>query len=167
MDGRDITADRLRDVMIYDAETGEFTWIRSIGSVRAGSRAGMLEKGYRRIKIDGRFYLAHRLAWLYMNGVWPASLIDHRNGDRDDNRWTNLRECNYQQNAQNTASTSKGVSGLKGVHWHESTSKWRATIMRSGRNISLGLFLSKEAAHAAYVAAKSSVHEFQPVLRDA
>ncbi|MDR5776274.1 MULTISPECIES: HNH endonuclease [unclassified Caballeronia] len=163
----DITADRLRDVLHYDADTGAFTWRRAVGAARKGANAGMLERGYRRIKIDGRFYFAHRLAWLYMTNRWPADLIDHRNGDRSDNRWSNLRECSTAQNAQNTSTKTKARSGLKGVYWHSQRAKWQAQIEHVGKKMSLGLYSSKDDAHAAYLKAKARLHTFSPVLRDA
>lgn len=163
----DLTADRLRDVLHYDPETGVFTWRQSRGGVRVGDPAGMDERGYRRIMIGGRFYFAHRLAWLYVTGSWPLDLIDHRNGVGDDNRWANLRECNTAQNAQNISSKTRARSGLKGVYWHAQRQKWQAQIEHLGKKMSLGLYLSKEEAHSAYLKAKAKLHTFQPVLRDA
>lgn len=167
MDKPDLTVERLLEVLDYDPETGIFTWLRSLGGVREGSQAGMIERGYRRIRIDGRFYFAHRLAWLYMVGRWPENMIDHQSGARDDNRWVNLQECDWSQNAQNTQAASRSRSGLKGVFWHGQRQKWQAEIMVHGKKHRLGLYVSKEDAHAAYLTAKARLHTFQPVPRHA
>jgi hypothetical protein len=88
-----LTAERLRERLRYDAETGAFT--RRVGSsnARAGDMAGSVHStGYVRISIDGGKYTAHHLAWLYVHGVWPSDQIEHINGKRSDNRIANLRE---------------------------------------------------------------------------
>jgi HNH endonuclease len=88
-----LTAERLRERLHYDAETGVFT--RRVGSsnARAGDVAGSVHStGYVRISIDGGKYTAHCLAWFYVHGVWPSDQIDHINRNRSDNRIANLRE---------------------------------------------------------------------------
>ena len=87
-----LTAERLREQLRYDAETGVFTRRVGSGHARAGDMAGsVLSTGYVRIGIDGAKYTAHCLVWLYVNGVWPDQ-IAHINGNRSDNRIANLRE---------------------------------------------------------------------------
>lgn len=90
-----LTAERLREVLEYDPAIGVFRWlIKPCGQISIGDIAGCRHgEGYVQIRVIGRIYLAHRLAWLYMTGEWPISLIDHRNLDRSDNRWSNLREA--------------------------------------------------------------------------
>jgi hypothetical protein len=100
-----LTQEMLRKVIHYDPATGQFTWLK-IGNTNgfAGKVAGSLDQqGYRRISVYSRFYKAHRLAWLYIHGVWPEPEIDHINRIRDDNRIENLRVADRLLNMRNTA----------------------------------------------------------------
>lgn len=169
--GRDLTAERLRELFHYDPETGAFTWkmlTSPRGGVKIGDVAGSIDtKGYRIIRIDGRDHKAHRLAWLYMIGEWPKDQVDHRNGTPADNRFANLREATRAENGQNRATSKNNTSGFTGVSWHGRDRKWRAQIRAGGRNQHLGMFASAEDAHAAYLAAKAELHPFQPIPRGA
>jgi hypothetical protein len=88
-----LTAERLRELLAYDAATGVFTRRVSLTpSVRVGEIAGTAKgNGYRQINVDGSIYLAHVLAWLWMTGEMPPKRITFRNGDKGDTRWENLR----------------------------------------------------------------------------
>jgi hypothetical protein len=155
-----IMFERLREVLHYNPETGKFRWLVSVNSrAQAGAVAGTINaEGYRQIQIDGRLYGAHRLAWLYMAGEWPADKVDHRNVIKDDNRWENLREASHAQNCQNKRKPRDNKSGVKGVYWHARTSKWCAYIRANGRAFYLGLFTDINEAAAAYAAASEKYH---------
>lgn len=160
------TQSHLKELLHYDPETGVFTWAVSRSGVRIGDVAGCLKRnGYRYIGVDGRDYLAHRLAWLYMTGLWPADQIDHINGVKDDNRLVNLREATHLQNHQNRALDVKNTSGFLGVSWHRVTEKWRAYISVGGQQKHLGLFTRPEDAYAAHLTAKAELHTFNPEVR--
>jgi hypothetical protein len=150
----------LRELLTYDANTGEFTWRVATrnGKGQPGRRAGALNsQGYRQISFDGRQLKAHRLAWLYVYGSWPQGDLDHVNGDQTDNRIDNLRPATRQQNCANSRPRRANKSGFKGVHLHRRTGKWRAVI----RSRHLGLFKTPEEAHSAYcVAARNLFGEF-------
>lgn len=149
-----LTAERLRELLTYDPETGEFRWRVAQSNVAAGCSAGGIHcKGYWQISVDDRRYLGHRLAWLYMTGEWPAEQIDHIDCDKRNNRWTNLRAATNQQNNWNKGPQRNCKSGIKGVHWRAKESKWVAYIKVGGKNRRLGNFLSKEDAAKAYAAA--------------
>lgn len=77
----------------YNKETGHFIWkeVRA-KKLKVGDRAGYQHRSYRYVTIDDEQYAEHRLAWFYVTGEWPKGLVDHKNLDRSDNRWENLRE---------------------------------------------------------------------------
>ncbi|RJP45482.1 HNH endonuclease [Candidatus Parcubacteria bacterium] len=158
--GEALSAERLREALHYDFDTGTWTWISAPHSrVPIGSRAGSLDsKGYLRIGIDGREYRSHRLAWLYMTGEWPPHEIDHINLDKLDNRWRNLRLATGSQNQANKSLYSNNRSGAKGVGWHRRSRKWRAFIQKNGFQIHLGCFSAFEDARRAYEAAAEQLH---------
>ncbi len=155
-----ITQERLKEVLHYDPETGAWRWLKSMSSrIKVGDVAGSTDaKGYTVIGIDGTQPKAHRLAWLYMTGEWPQRHLDHKNGDRADCRWANLREATMAQNNQNCRTPSTNKSGYKGVAFHKATGKWRASISVNNYPRWLGLFESPEAAHQAYAAAAEGLY---------
>ena len=160
-----ITADvnRIRELLEYEADTGILRWkVKRHGTAIAGSQAGSINsKGYRCVKIDGKLYQAHRIAWVIAKGEWPTSAIDHKNRSRDDNRIENLRLATNSQNTANSKRPAHNTSGLKGVTWHKLRRKWAAQIRKDGKNIHLGLFASAEDAHEAYIrAANENFGEF-------
>lgn len=147
-----LQAERLRELLAYNHDTGVFTWRVRRGPSRAGSVAGSKQSnGYLHIMIDGRDYKAHRLAWLHVHGSWPVEHIDHINGDPADNRLANLRDATQSQNMKNSRLQLHNTSGFKGVS--RNRGRWIAHIRHEGRLINLGRFDTAEAAHAAYVAA--------------
>jgi hypothetical protein len=148
-----LTADRLRQVASYDPKTGRFTWLQARRKCSPGAEAGNVEKNrYVRIKIDYCLYYAHRLAWLYMTGAWPENQIDHKNNNKSDNRWENLREATQKQNSQNWPAK---LTGRIGVSMHKRSGLWRARIRIDGVEHSLGYFKTVEAAASAREAAET------------
>jgi hypothetical protein len=148
-----LTATRLRVLLSYRPRTGEFIWLidRRGRFARSGTIAGTVtSKGYRQICIDGKLYGAGPLAVLWMTGRWPRRLVDHRNGIKGDNRWTNLRQANHSQNGANSADRPSAAP-LKGVT--PDRGKYAARIRVNYRTINLGRFETPRAAHAAYVTA--------------
>lgn len=125
------------------------------GTAHAGTVAGArLKSGYIRVACQGDYYLAHRLIWKMMTGDDPPAEIDHIDGLRANNRWSNLRCASRAENSHNTRRPSTNTSGFKGVYWHEKAAKWRAVIKNGGDTpIHLGYFTRPEDAHAAYRAA--------------
>lgn len=129
-----------------------------------GSRAGCLSYGRRTIRVDDELYMAARLAWLYMTGRPPVGDVDHKNLDKGDDRWENLREATRSQNLANKRASSRNVSGFKSCYRHPETGRWRAQIMRERQRFHLGYFDTPEEASAAYeAAAKRLFGEFARV----
>ena len=151
-----MTAERLRELLNYDPETGLFTWrVDRGGTARVGAIAGLRDAadGYIRIKVDGRRYKAHHLVRLYVRGKWPEAgyMTDHVNGNRADNRLANLRHATFSQNAANRKAPTTNTSCFKGVCFHQRIGKWQ-------KRHHLGYFDTAEAAHAAYCAAAQKYH---------
>jgi len=156
----ELTQERLKEVLSYSPDSGVFVWIKNRFGVIVGRVAGNVSgnRGYRRIKIDGRLYLAHRLAWLYMHGEWPKDEIDHINISRDDNRICNLREATRLQNSRNKKLRSDNSTGMKGVYWHGQSKKWQASAGLDGKLIYLGLFDDYELADLVASEFRSKYH---------
>ena len=131
----------LKEDLHYNQETGVFTWIVSRAGVKKGKIAGSCNRaGYIQIRICGASYYAHRLAWLYVNGEFPADQIDHINRDKSDNRIENLRAVTTHENHKNMPIQSNNTSGFTGVIWQSVNKCWRAVIKVKGRDINLGSF---------------------------
>ena len=149
-----LTQEEVKELLDYNPDTGVFTWKVSRGGQEAGSVAGRINlKGYRIIGISGKDYRAHRLAYLYMTGNWPKQQIDHKNGNRSDNRIDNLRDVSCRDNQNNCHTHRSGR--LVGATWHKSNKKWQAQIVINGKHIGLGYFHTEQEAHEAYLTAKS------------
>lgn len=167
IDGVKVTpsAEWLRAAFDYDANTGALIWRRrddvpESWNVRyIGKFAGTAHSaGYLSVRIFKRSFLAHRLIWKLVHGYDPRT-IDHRNGDRRDNRAANLRDATHQQNCWNTVARSK--TGIKGVRKTPSGT-YEARI--GCRHI--GNFPSADQACAAYMdAALAERGSFEGVMR--
>ncbi|MBJ9895227.1 HNH endonuclease signature motif containing protein [Burkholderia cenocepacia] len=158
--GEALTAQRLRELLNYDQATGQFRWREKASHrVEVGDVAGSPDRdGYLKIQIKGKKYLAHRLAWLFMTGAWPAREVDHVNGVRADNRFSNLRAVTRSQNMQNQRrARSNSTTGLIGAN--RQGNGFQSSINIDGTPTYLGYFATPEAAHAAYVDAKRRHHE--------
>ena len=122
-----ITQKILKERYSYDPESGDFR------SLRTGSVVGYVLKrknrntGYKAIKILGKSNYLHRMAFLYMSGEIPDQ-VDHINRDGLDNRWANLRPSSGTLNSRNRGAYRNNRSGVMGVNWQKSNSKWVAKI---------------------------------------
>jgi hypothetical protein len=157
----ELTQERLKEVVNYDAKTGVFTWNKRLSNrIIIGSEAGNSANGYIQISIDNKSYQAHRLAWLWTYGEMPKLFIDHIDGNRSNNRIENLRQVSSIGNQQNTHSAQKNSKvGLLGVSHHGKTGKFRSRIMANRKVNELGFFNTKEEAHQAYLTAKRQLHQ--------
>lgn len=157
-----LTAQRLREVLDYDRDTGVFTWrVTRTFTALVGTVAGRVNpRGYVSIKIDGVTHLAHRLAWLHVHGSWPTATVDHRDTDKTNNRFLNLRDVVQRVNGENLRVANRdSKTGLLGVCFNKKAGKYQAAIKSHGRTRHLGLHATPELAHQAYLNAKRQVHE--------
>jgi hypothetical protein len=152
MSDRDPSQERLLELFEY-RDGSLFNKTDRNTRSRKGSRCGHVDnKGYERIRIDGKNYLSHRLIYIMHNGDIEKGLcIDHKNCIKDDNRIENLRVVTYQENHFNR-STAKGYS------WIESHNKYKSQIVVNGKTKYLGYFVKEEDAAQAYQVAKEKYH---------
>jgi hypothetical protein len=163
-----LTAERLRELLDYSIVSGRFYRrldsvagrYGSVTTARAGDAAGTVHKasGYVYLTVEGRRYLAHRLAWLWVTGDWPSHQVDHENGLRSANAWTNLRAATNPQNNANKGAHRRNTTGLKGVSLHRKTGKWLAQVSHLGQYNYGGLHPTPEAAYAAACSLRTALH---------
>jgi hypothetical protein len=156
-----LTVERLRTVLDYDLDTGVFTWLVPMNErLPVGSVAGCRHKNDRvYIGLDHKLHQAHRLAWFYVYGEWPARGLDHRDTIPYHNWIDNLRLATQAQNNQNRRRPSAGNQcGFLGVS--PARGRFQAHIRFQGGEKWLGYYDTPEEAHAVYVAAKRELHPF-------
>lgn len=168
-----LTQEELRKLFDYSPDDGQLRWrVRKpchngIGII-AGYQTSSVTKGgkknsYVRIKIDGVFYMAHVVIWMWMTGEWLPRKVDHVDCDGTNNRWSNLRKTTGRLNMANTRMRSDNKTGFKGVCIKKGnrSKKYVAQINDRGKTRVIGYFLTPEEASQAYlVAAKSAFGQF-------
>ena len=161
-----ITQERLKSLLTYDPDTGEFRWRTKRPRCTVGALAGTAtHHGYTAIKLDGATYRAHRLAWLYVFGDWPRMELDHINRKRSDNRISNLREATRFLNCQNRKKSTTAHSQHIGVSKGFGGKGWRAYIDKNGRRITLGVFRTEQDAVEARKNAERQMYAAADLLR--
>jgi len=157
-----ITQARIKELFRYDRKTGHLIYRKRCGHNTPGMIAGSNNhpSGYRRIGIDGKYYAASHLVWLYHKGWWPPEL-DHRDLNKQNNKISNLRLANRTQQNANQRARINNVLGIKGVHVRKDTGQFRATITIYRKQRCLGSYWTLEEARMAYVrAAKKLFRDF-------
>jgi hypothetical protein len=156
----DLSADYVRSILSYDPLSGDWRWIKTLSRrASAGKQAGAIRTdGRRAIRIDGRDYLAARLAWLIMTGEWPPFDIDHRDLNKGNDRWLNLRPATRSQNFFNKRLTKRNSSGFKGVSFDSARGQWFGELTANGKRILRGRFATAEEAAAAVSEARARAH---------
>jgi hypothetical protein len=154
-----MTAEEVGAIISYDPDSGLFSWKQSTSKrIKVGMPAGSLRSdGYLEIEILGQRARAHRLAWLLTTGEFPKFDIDHLNGNRADNRFSNLRDVPRKTNLENQRE-GRGKQKTLGVYWNKKDRRYMARITTSGKMIYLGSFKTSNEAHAAYLSAKRMLH---------
>ena len=143
-----LTQARLKEVLHYNPDTGDFMWkARLTNRVKIGDIAGTKDfGGYINIQIDNVLYKAHRLAFLYVDGMFPENKVDHNKGIRDCNKYAELQSVNNVDHCRNRAIPSTNTSGVIGVCFDKSRNKWQASIGVDGKQIHLGRYKNIEDA---------------------
>lgn len=149
-----ITADDARELFIYEPETGLLKWRNNAGRwglIPAGTVVGYVAKlGYVQFVFRGHKYSVGPVAWLYVTGKWPAALIDHKDGNPNNNRWDNLREATHMQNMWNAKLSARNTTGYQGIYFDKRINRWSARIQVDRKQTYLGSFSNAEAAAEAY-----------------
>lgn len=146
----DVSQEYLKTVLNYNKDTGLFNYLKSFKNQYSNrkSSGGKTTNGYVFLVVDKKRYLAHRLAWLYEYGVWPANQIDHINGIRSDNRIENLRDTTQRENTQNFKCHRDGK--LPGVRFKQGLKKpYQSSFELNGKKIHCGYFFTEEEAYIA------------------
>lgn len=145
-----LTQEYLHEAIDYNPETGDFVWKvrpehhfkrsnqhKSWNNRYSGTVAGKVDNnGYLNIKVNYQLHRAHRLAWFYIKGFWP-DFLDHKDGDKLNNRFDNFRNTTRTINNQNACKRKDNSSGVTGVHWDKSKNSWTAAISVNGSRITL------------------------------
>lgn len=152
--------DLIKSQLNYDESTGKFTWkVSNSNRIKVGESAGSLNSnGYITIRINGKLYFAHRLAWMIFHGYESIKEIDHIDGCRYNNKISNLRECTSAQNKWNQTLKSTNKSGVKGVCWNKRRNKWMARIGANGKEFFVGYFDSLSEAEVEILRYRKSLH---------
>lgn len=143
----------------YDENTGKLYWaVTNINRAVAGKEVAAVRNwGYVCVRLHRKTYQAHRIIWDLMHPndrLKPGEEIDHIDHDRANNRLSNLRKTSRKENSRNLSLARNNTSGVTGVRYDRSRSKWRAEIKVEKRPILLGRFDSFEDAVAARKAAE-------------
>lgn len=150
-----LTFERAHELLEYDEDTGHLYWRESRGRVRAGQRAGSVAaREHRQVRVDGRFYLESRVAWLMMTGAWPTHEIDHKDCDPSNNAWSNLRAATRAQNCwKHKRKRGSGPGSRPGTFWSERYQRWAVMLFVNKKVHWLGYFDTEDEANAAREAA--------------
>ena len=151
----------LKTIFDYNPEDGLFRWkISPNRRIPVGTIVGSKDKdGYIYTKIDGKHYKLHRLVFVYMFDRMPSIFVDHINGQVNDNRLSNLRECDTFQNRHNSKLYSSNTSEIKGVSWQKDKKRWLARVRVNNKIVFLGYFTNKEDASIIVKKKREELHK--------
>ena len=154
-----LTAEIARQFLSYDPQSGSLTWLVSRGTVKAGTIVCKISnRGYITVKLLGKTYQAHRIAWLITHGEWPIT-IDHINRQKTDNRLVNLRNATQQQNMCNVPRKRTNTSGVRGVSWQSQSGKWQVEVKSDGKRYYLGSYRDIELAELVASEGRLKLHK--------
>jgi HNH endonuclease len=149
----------IRNLFSYNSQTGAIFWVaRGRGRIKKKPAGTVISTGYIGVLVNGKRYLAHRIAWFLHFGEWPIDQINHINGIRTDNSILNLRLATNAQNGKNYGNNKSNKSGFKGVSWCKYTGKWRSTIKVDGKTLDKGRY--SDINDAIFARGKAEIEHF-------
>jgi hypothetical protein len=151
---------KIKDEISYDPEEGTFKWLTKRRGRKLDKVGGKSTEGYLIIRILGKYYYGHRLAWYLYYGEWPntGKHIDHIDRNKLNNKISNLRLVTPKENMFNKVSAKGKVNNYRGVSYRKDRGKWRAQISINNKCVHLGTFLTEEEAYASYLSAAKEIH---------
>lgn len=157
-----VTADRVRELFDYNEFSGLFVRkVRTAMRNKVGDIVGCKDTyGYLQVAVDGRLYLLHRLAWLYVYGSFPEGTIDHIDRCKTNNSIANLRDVSRLSNMKNLPLFKNNTTGFSGVCFRKSSRRYFAHISHKSKKVHLGSYLTAEAADSAYQLAKYFIEKY-------
>ena len=158
MADQDITKEILN--FLFDYKDGELYWKFSLSCKSPkGTIAGSIKHDkYRRIGLNKKSYLAHRLIFMMFHGYLPK-FVDHIDGNKLNNRIENLREATHAQNMKNQKISISNTSGYKNVSWNKKQKKWRVALKVNYKDLEIGYFKDIELADLVAQEARDKYHK--------
>ena len=155
-----ITREQVIRLVRYVPEVGKLYWLVRGQFYKPGDEAGHFYESTKYVKVifKKQQYYVHVVAWLIMTGDWPSFEIDHKDTNKANNKWDNLRPATHAQNMWNRGATVNNGSGFKGVRWSDHSARFLARITVNKDVISLGTFDDPVEAARAYDQAALRYH---------
>jgi|TARA_R110000764_G_scaffold153480_1_gene241401 hypothetical protein len=151
-----VTQERLRELFKL-TDKGLITKVTRINAPIGKGSYLHKSTGYKILKVDGRQYREHRLVWIYVHGTLPK-ILDHIDGNKENNNINNLRRSTASQNAHNAKLNSNNTSGVKGVSWYKKHQKWRGQVKNNNKQVHVGYFEELKDAEAATCKLREKLH---------
>lgn len=139
----ELTQEYLKSILSYEPKEGLMLWKENRSQMRSGDKVGHYsaqKNAYSLISIDGRLYKSHRIIWFIVTSSFPSGEIDHIDHNRQNNRWSNLRDVPIGENNKNCSISKVNTSGTTGVQWFKAKKRLIATIQFKRKRRHLGCY---------------------------
>lgn len=144
---------------LFSYKDGKLYWkIARSNCIQIGDEAGTpTGNGYLKVSIDGKYFKVHRIIWTMHYGEIPEGLlIDHADGNGNNNLVSNLRLATAQENQRNRQTNAN--KRFKGVSFDKARNKWKASIRVDNVSYHIGRFETEKEARDAYCEVAKEIH---------